>query len=209
MNLFKIDGPIFNGLTRICDMMILNVLWVLCSIPIITMGAATTALYYSMLKINRKRDSAITGMFFHSFFQNLKQGCGLTLLFFVTGILLYVDIQACKMMDGKMRDISMIFITILFIIWGIMVSYVFPTLAQFDNTSINILKNSFIMSINNFHYTILILILNAIPSVMLLGLEDGATGLPIVLTFGIAITAFLNAKLFIRVFDKYISNRDM
>ena len=100
MNFKIFDNPIFNVLTRVCDIFILNVLWIVCSIPIITIGASTTALYYSMLKINREADSSITGMFFHSFFQNLKQGCGLTIIYALSGLLLYVEVQLYKSMEG-------------------------------------------------------------------------------------------------------------
>ena len=74
MNLFKYDSALSNGLARVIDLLILNILWIICSLPVITLGAATTVLYYSMLKIAREKDCGITKMFFHSFFQNLKQG---------------------------------------------------------------------------------------------------------------------------------------
>lgn len=205
MSLFKIDSPVFQGLTRICDILILNILWVICSLPVITLGASTAALYYSMLKINREKDYGITEMFFHSFRQNLKQGSKLTVLFLVSGLFIYVDIRACKIMNGTISNIAMVLLVILSVIWGMMVSYVFPLLAQFDNTIINILKSAFIISINNFLHTIYIVVLNAIPFILFIGLPYVfVISVPIWLTFGVAVIAFMNAKTFVKIFDKYI-----
>ena len=77
-SLFNPDNPIFHFLSRIADIIFLNLLFLLCCIPIITVGPSISALYYCMLKIIRNRDSSITGMFFHSFRENLKQGSLLT-----------------------------------------------------------------------------------------------------------------------------------
>lgn len=205
MNIFKIDSPIFNGLSRICDFLLLNLLWVLCSIPIITIGVSTTALYYCMMKINRERDSGIIKMFFKSFRQNFKQGCILTIVFLFSGIFLYVDIQACKAIGGALENIITVILLVFVVIWGIMISYSFPLLAQFDNTIKNTLKNSLILAISNIKKTVPVFILNAVPVVMFFGLPYVfAFCLPLLLTFGVALIAFINSKILISVFDKYI-----
>ena len=140
MGRFNYESPMIGILTRIVDVVILNVLWLACSIPIITIGASTTALYYCMLKIVRKKDSSIVKMFVHSFGQNLKQGCCLTVIFFASVLFLYVDIQGCRMMDNTVGNLMKVVLVVLLIVIGIIFSYVFPILAQFDNTVKNILK---------------------------------------------------------------------
>ena len=66
--LFNYDNPIWRFVGRIWDLFILNLLWVLCSLPIVTFGASTTAMYYCTMKIARDRDSGgVLSMFFHSF----------------------------------------------------------------------------------------------------------------------------------------------
>lgn len=207
MSIFKIGSPIFNGLSRIFDFLLLNLLWILCSIPIITIGASTTALYYCMMKINREKDSGIVGMFFSSFRQNLKQGCILTIIFIFSGIVLFIDVQACKLMDGVFKNIIIIILLALAIIWGAMISYAFPLLAQFDNTVKNTLKNSLLLAISNIKKTIPIFILNAIPIVVFLRLPYiFVFCLPLLFTLGVALIAFINSKMLIGVFDKYIQS---
>ena len=205
MNIFKIDSPIFNGLSRIADIFLLNLLWILCSIPIITIGASTTALYYCMMKINREKDSGIIGMFFGSFRQNFKQGCILTIFFIFSGVFLYVDIQACKAIGGVLKNIIIVILLVLVVIWGVMISYTFPLLAQFDNTLKNILKNSILLAISNIKKTVPIFILNAVPVVLFFWLPYAFVFcVPLLLTFGVALVSFINSKILISVFDKYI-----
>lgn len=205
MNFFRYDNPVFNVLTRICDIFVLNILWLICSIPIITMGAATSALYYSMLKINRETDSSIVGMFFHSFRQNLKQGCGLTILFILSGLFLYIDFQVYKTIEGTISSVALVTLIVLIILWGMTFSYAFPVLAQFENTMIGTLKNAFLMSVLNLGKTIIILFLSALPFILLIGLPNVFVAcFPIMLIFGIGAIAFINAKFFVHIFDKYI-----
>ena len=124
MNLFKYDSALSNGLARVIDLLILNILWIICSLPVITLGVATTALYYSMLKIAREKDCGITKMFFHSFFQNLKQGCGLTILFLVSGIILCSGIQTYNIIGGLFGRIAIVVLFVLLFMWGVLFSYV-------------------------------------------------------------------------------------
>lgn len=205
MNLFQYDSAFSKGLTRVMDFLMLNVLWIICSLPIVTMGAATTALYYSMIKIVREKDSGIVKIFFHSFFQNLKQGCCLTIIFLIGGIALYWGIQTYSTIGSSFSTIAMTILIVLLIIWGIMFSYAFPLLAQFDNTIKNTIKNAFLISMSNLKKTLIVTVLNLVPIILYLGLPYiFALSLPFWLFWGIAIIAFFNTKIFVRIFDTYI-----
>ena len=205
MGRFNYESPMIGILTRIVDVVILNVLWLACSIPIITIGASTTALYYCMLKIVRKKDSSIVKMFVHSFGQNLKQGCCLTVIFFASVLFLYVDIPGCRMMDNTVGNLMKVVLVVLLIVIGFIFSYVFPILAQFDNTVKNILKNAFFMSITNLRKTIIIFVLNAIPFVLFFGIPYVfILTVPMWLMFGVAVIVLLNSKMFAEIFDNYI-----
>lgn len=205
MKLFNMHNPIFNFLTRVWDVMILNLLWVVCSVPIITIGASTTALYYSLLRIKRETDSSITGMFFHSFRQNIKQASVMTILFAFSGLFLYVDIEACKLLNGTLSNIIMVILFVLLMVWGMMLAYAFPILAQFDNTVIGTMKNAFHMSVGNIGKSIIICFLDAIPIILFMGMPYVfLICIPVLLTVGVAVIARINTGIFVRIFDKYI-----
>lgn len=80
MGIFHYDGPIMTTISRITDLAILNILSVICSIPIITAGAAYSAKYYVSMKISRGEEPAIFKPFFRAFRENLKQGMGVSLI---------------------------------------------------------------------------------------------------------------------------------
>lgn len=199
------DNPFYNALNRICDLLILNCLWIICSLPIITIGAATTALYYCMLKINRETDSSIIKMFFSSFRSNFRQGCILTIIFGFSGLAVLAYILFWRMMDIEINALVIIPCILLVLIWGIVVSYTFPILAQFDNTIIHTLKNALYLGIFHLKKTIVIFLIYALPLVLSWFFPYVVViFLPILLIFGMAFIAFINSKILIGVFDEYM-----
>ena len=72
--LFNVDGPVLQFVNKIVYSVYLNILWFLCCIPVITVGASTTALFYVTLKISKNEEGNITKAFFRSFRQNFRQG---------------------------------------------------------------------------------------------------------------------------------------
>lgn len=199
------ENPAVELVARMVDIFLLNVLWVLTSIPVITIGTSTTALYYCMLKILRKRDSGVLKMYFDAFFRNLRQGCMLTLLLFACSAFLCVDIAGCMMMDSALGNGMKLVLIFLLAVLGMVFSYVFPLLAQFDNSIKSLLKSAFFMSLTNLTRTIPIFLLNVIPFVLLLGYPYGfVVSVPVWLMFGVAVIALLNSKMLIGIFDGYI-----
>ena len=73
MKLFSMDGKFLNIFNRITDLVVLNLLWILCCLPIFTIGAATSALYQVTLQMAEDRESYIAQSFFHAFLENFKQ----------------------------------------------------------------------------------------------------------------------------------------
>ncbi|HPA53844.1 MAG TPA: YesL family protein, partial [Bacillota bacterium] len=71
--LFNTEGIIYKIMTAVYQMIILNLLWCITSIPLITVGASTTALYYVIGKIARKEEVHEIKDFYKSFRENFKQ----------------------------------------------------------------------------------------------------------------------------------------
>lgn len=208
-SLFNSDNYVFRFLGRITDCLILNLLFILCSIPIVTIGPAVCALYYCMMKIVRDRDSSITRMFFRSFRLNLRQGILMTLLFLAMALILVVDIRACDIFEFSASGFIQIMLYILSFILFAIASYVFPLLAQFDNTVRNTFKNAFYMALTNCGYTMIIIVLNSIPLILFLFFPElFILTVPLWLSFGFAIIAIINAKMFVNIFNKYIPENE-
>ncbi len=88
MNIFNLDSPIMRALGKVADLMWLNVLTMICCIPIITIGPSLTALHYMALKIVRDEECYITKGFFKSFRENFRQGVLIGILTLFVSLLL-------------------------------------------------------------------------------------------------------------------------
>ena len=73
MKFFNMDSPLMRFMTKVADLMILNFLFIVTSLPVVTMGAAWTALYYVTMKMVKDEEGAIVKAYFHSFRQNFRQ----------------------------------------------------------------------------------------------------------------------------------------
>ena len=85
MNIFGMDGKLYKFLDKFWHMVWIGVLWIVCSLPIITIGASSTAAYYAMVKSVRKSEDKPTKDFFKSFKQNFVQATIMTVIYLVIG----------------------------------------------------------------------------------------------------------------------------
>lgn len=203
---FRIDNPLFVFLGRITDLLILNLLWLICCIPIITIVPATSALYYVALKMVREEDSGIIKSFFHAFKDNLKQGIPMTLIFLAFGVILYLN----YMYSGVLNEAAGNIFRILSLVAGAVLltffSYTTALQAQFSNTIMQTFKNAYYISIRKLHRTLIILALNLVPLfTMILLPELYNILLPLWIFLAPAGIAYLCARQFVKIFDPLIS----
>ena len=95
------DNAVTRALSRICDMMCLNVVWIVCCLPIVTIGASTTALYSVMLKMVKNEEGYIFRSFFKAFKENFRQSTILWILFAVLGIIWRIDYSVTGTFPGQ------------------------------------------------------------------------------------------------------------
>ena len=205
MKIFEIDSPLMNVLGKISDLVILNLLTVVMCIPIVTAGAAFTAMHYCCLKIARDHESGIFKLFFHSFKDNFKQSTAIWLLFLVIVAIFVVD---CLFMYANPTDLSsyvfggLLFCMLLVLFIGCMV---YPIQAKFVNTIPGTIKNAFIFSFKYFPRTLVILIVKLIP-LALFFVANGSIAIaffPMILCFCFSAPALLAAKLYDKPFQTF------
>ncbi len=92
MKLFSYESRFSQLLLKLCYACCLNLLWFVCSIPVFTIGAATTALYYASLKVVRDEDSHVGALFFRSFRENFRQATVIWLILLGVGLFLGADV---------------------------------------------------------------------------------------------------------------------
>lgn len=135
--MFQADGPIWRLFSILGDMIILHMLWLLCCIPIVTIGPATAAAHYVAMKLVKDEGKSVIGMFLKSFRKNFKQGMVLGIIFTAVGIILATDFYLCIYVreESSLFQFVMLsalgFLTLLYLMEMI---YLWAVLAAFDNT---------------------------------------------------------------------------
>ncbi len=138
------DAPLMRLITKITTSVYLNILWFLCSLPIVTIGASTTALFYVSQKMVRDEEGRITAAFFRSFKENFKQATIIWMILLLLGIVLGVDGYALYHLH--FGNVFWTLLTAVFIValiaYSIVLMYIFPLLAHFQNTTKAMFINS-------------------------------------------------------------------
>ena len=135
---FNIDSPIMRFLSKVCDLMILNALCIICCLPIVTAGASVTALYTITMKMVRGEESYIFKGFFKAFKENFKQSTIIWLIMAALGIFIFVDYRASAILPENVSNLFRVLIGALIIFYAMILSYVFPYTARFANNIKNI-----------------------------------------------------------------------
>lgn len=163
MKIFSYDSKFSQILLKIANACYLNLLWFLCSLPIVTLGASTTALYYVTLKMVRDEEGSVTRMFFRSFRENFRQATVLWLILLAAGAVLAGDGYILFHLFRSTTGAIAVFWTLLFalvivaaIAYAVVLIYVFPLVASVTNTNTAMLKNSFFIGTHYLFCTILV-----------------------------------------------------
>lgn len=203
-HIFALDGKLFQFLNRLADLILLNALWLITSIPVLTIGAATTALFYVTLKGVRNEDNYIARSFFRAFRQNFRQATIIWIGLFLSGSILAYDYYICRQISTPISLLLQNLLAILGLFFIILGCYVFPVLSYFENTLQKTLKNAALMSAAHLLYTVLILIVLFLPWILMQRFPAVMiAGIFIYLFIGIALTGWCNSLIFRKIFEYY------
>ncbi len=201
---FNMDNKIFGVLSKVADLFILNIIFLITCIPIVTIGAAIASMYQVTLKMVKDEESYIIQGYFVAFKSNFKKSTIIWLAAMVVGMILIVDLFVTNAYDGMMWKALHILALSLSIFLVIIGSYVFPLQAKFENSCKNTVKNAWIMSVKHFPTTIVVVCLNSLVVVcMLINNYTLIYGLAGYTLIGFALVAYLNSYFFIKVFEQY------
>ena len=191
---------------RAADLMILNIVFIICCLPVVTIGASLTALHYVTLKMVRNEESYIVKSFFKSFKQNFKQATIINLIMLLFGGLLYLDLNIINNMSGSMASVLHVLFITFGIVYFVIFLYLYPVLAKFYNTIRHTFRNAFLMSIRHLPYTVLMALITAAP-VAIFFIPTAQVQSIVLLLFilmGFSLEAFINGHFLVKIFDNYI-----
>lgn len=202
--LFNIDNPIMQFISKIFDLVLLNLLFILFSIPVITAGASLSALYYVSLKILRGEDPYIWQNFFKAFRQNFKQATLVWILLLLAAVLLGMDFYIINSQDTVVFAVVRIFLWVMCGILFCIFLYIFPVISHFVCSTRQAFKNSVYMIVGFLPYTILMLAISGV-ILYLCTASSRSFALVIILSgiCGHSVVAYTFCIFFDRIFRKY------
>ncbi len=201
--MFSMDGPLWRALNFIADVMVLHVLWLVHSLPLVTIGASTTALYYAMMKRIRTNEGQVTANFRQSFKANFRQATILWLIAAAAGAILWLDLNFCTTWGGTAGKVMLAGCSLLLVPCWMTLLYLFPVLAKFTGSVYDTFKNALLMSVRHLPMTLLLTFLWATVWLML-AIFPPFTGL--MLISGAGLTAWITSYVYIQVFRAYLPN---
>lgn len=203
-NFISYENRVFQVINRIVDTVLLSILWTLTSLPMITLGASTTALYYSVNKVIRHDRGSIGQDYWNSLRNNFKQSTLLLVLMILIYVVLAVDcnivfqlIQAGEAMKPLL--IILLVAVALFSMWS---RYWFPYIARFENKNKDVLKNTFRMAVMNIQWSFLAFVIFAVELILYFLIPGCMLFMPAVFML---LTNFVLEKVFV----KYMSSEDL
>lgn len=165
---FNSDNPFNVMLTRIFNLLELNLLWILFSLPIITIGASTASLYAVCFRMLSDREAGIFREFVKNFRQNLRQSIPYTLTLFLAGGILAADLHILGQSEGSMQSILYGFCLVFLAAVLSVFSYAIPLLSRYENSFTGTMNNAWRLAAVKIPQTFLLLIIHGLPWVLLL-----------------------------------------
>ena len=208
MNIFSSDGWFARIFGTIGDIIVVNILFIICSIPIFTMGASMSAMYYTLLKKQRTGETGgIIKLFFKGFKDNFKKSTIAWLLFLLIAFVFSLDFNLFG--KGGPQENKLMYYTsvIFFILICFIAIYLFPVISAFENSLKNLIIQSIYMAAKNFIFTILIMILYTLPAYFLLASPQVfMVGIFILIVCGFGLIAYVSSFMFIKAFSPYLED---
>ena len=202
--MFGIDSKLYEFLSKIADLIIVNLLFIICSLPIVTIGASTTALY----GVTKKMASNSEGYIFRSYFKLFNESTNkiMWIILLVLSLIPTADLYIINYMPkGLLPTVLRGFMLAAALAILFVFLYAMALQSTFENTVKNTLKNAFLMGIGHFPWTLLIVDITLLPIILLVTLGSAASSVIYVMSFvGFSVLAYLNSFIFNRIFKKYM-----
>lgn len=200
-NIFRLDSPLMKFMMLVTNLICLNILWLICCVPVITAGAATTAMYYVIFQYITKQDDAVLKPFFRSFKENFRSVTPIWILNLLIGLAFVAEFF--YMSQGAETWLKVAF-GILLLIYGGASSYLYPLMARYDTPVKNALRNSFTLSTRYLFSTLCVVALNAVPAILAVAAPQIFWKLIMVwLLGGFSLIAYINGRILLQIFKKH------
>jgi uncharacterized membrane protein YesL len=204
-SIFAADSTLMRVLGKLADVVVLNLVFVVTSLPVVTLGASLTALHHTAMRMVRGRCESVTADYLRAFRENLRRGSLVLLVLVALAVALaawYVVVTT--FVGGVLQLILLVIWLVLAIQLALTALYAFPYLATFDDVTARVLRNARLMSWRHPLTTLVAGAVVLLPIAMTIFYPRLVVYGLLWFAFGFAATALLTGMLFTRVFDTYI-----
>ena len=205
MKFWAIDSPVMRVLGRLGDIIILNMIFVVGCIPVITIGTSLSALYTVAMKMARGEDPSVWKEFWKAYKRNFRPATICWMIMAVIAILLFVDFRIIGVFKGSsIYSIMRFVLAIIGGMWMLMFQYLFPYIARFENGIFATLRNTLLLAAAHIPSTIVIVGLSVGSVILTLFTSRTFVIASIIwVFFGFAVLTYAQAFLLCRIFEKY------
>ncbi|MGN1026673.1 MAG: YesL family protein [Faecousia sp.] len=203
-NLFHYENPFIQFLVRVGDLMILNALFILCSLPVVTLGASLTAMHRVTQNMLFEQEEPIIKSFFRAFRQNFKQSTLVWLVELVVIVSLVCDVLlVMAYFNGSLAKAMYILVAVLAILVAGVFSYLMPLIARYENGMRQHVNNAVVLAIIKLPKTLLLMLLNLLPVILLvISVPLFVQTLIFWVIIGFAFVSFLTSSILKPVFQQ-------
>lgn len=198
---------LYYFLTVSGDLIILNFLWLICSIPIITIGPATCALYKVCLKVVEDKNYKVISNYFRAFKDNFKQSLVVGLFTLFEIVVLFADYMYITSVEGIVQKVFIVVTIVTLAIVLIANTYLYALIARYENTLKAHIINAFKLAFINPIYTLIIWIVMILPVIVFIYVDINVLLyiLWFFILFMFSLPAYINSCLISKTFKVFDS----
>ena len=165
MKFFSVDSPFYRFISKFFDVLKLNFMWLLCSLPIVTIGASTAAAMSVALKMVDDEEGYVCRSFIKAWKENWKQGMVLGIISVVAAYASYLDFQLFEAVEGNPIIFLIVGMVSCFVVIMCLI-YAYPLIARYENTLVRTIQNSFRIGRKYFGRTVMLVFLLVVEYVL-------------------------------------------
>ena len=162
--IFNPENKFFMFMEKVMNLCLLGILWALCSLPVITAGASTAALFQYTLRLTRDEEGYVWKTFWKAFKKNFVSATVLWIAAVLAGLFLVVDLYGCQFLpfSGTIKWAVRVLLASIIFVYLLTMIYVFPLIAFFKIPFRKTVKDAFVMAMGNLYVSVTILVIYGI-----------------------------------------------
>lgn len=200
-NLFNVENDFWMFANKVADMVILEIIWLVCCLPVVTVGAASTAFWHVFVRMAKDEEGHVVSDFFRAWKERFKTGTGIWMIQLAVGGFFLADFSICLNLGTKGSMFLVGALGMLLFFWLLLSVWFYPLAGSFSFTWKKVLTNSFYLTMRHLPHALAVLILFGSAVAAGIYVPYGVILLPV-------LACYVNAKVFAWVFAKYEGDRE-